>query len=95
MLHAFGIAMLPRGVMESKKYWMFDRRKFVGRYTLVLGVAMTGFMALTVETLDAGAWVFLAAVGFLFAYIWSVIMWRIFVSPRAQSFTSPDKKRRH
>jgi len=74
---------------------MFDRRKFVGRYTLILGVAMTGFMALTVETLDAGAWLFLAAMGFLFAYIWSVIMWRIFVSPRVPTSTAPAEKHRH
>lgn len=64
-----------------QKDWLFDKRRFMIRNTLLFGLGWTALMVfmLGMDSLDlAILWLFVALIGLAGGYVWSLLMWNFF-----------------
>ena len=64
-----------------QKDWLFDKRRFMVRNTLLFGLGWTALMVfmLGMDSLDlAILWLFVALIGLAGGYVWSLLMWNFF-----------------
>ena len=83
--------------MADRTEWVFDKPQFMRRMTILFGAISTGGMIVMFEPYDTNLallWLIFAAIGLLMGYVWSLLMWNLFVLPYAKARTNEQPGKR-